>query len=201
VKVVESLAAVVGLLIVAAVTPGPNNFIVMERGLRTGFRGSLPPVAGIVAGSQLLLVVVWSGAGLLFAQAPALRAVLMAFGAGYLACLGLGVFRRGFKEETQGEARPQPFCSTAGLVLFQFLNPKSWVLVLTAVAATAQESGDVATLAALSALFLIITAPCLLLWAGLGASLTRFLASPVRSRWFDRIMGSLLVISSGLLLI
>jgi threonine/homoserine/homoserine lactone efflux protein len=36
-----------GLLLVAAITPGPNNLIVMERATKGGLRAALRPVVGV----------------------------------------------------------------------------------------------------------------------------------------------------------
>ena len=85
-------------------------------------------------------------------------------------------------------------------MLFQFLNPKSWVLVLTAVAAGGGGISGLAGFAILGLLFFLIPSLCLLLWASMGVALNRFLSAPGRKRRFDRIMGGLLVLSAGMLL-
>ena len=198
----EILFAVAGLITAAAVTPGPNNFIVLERTLRGGFLAGIPAIAGVALGTQLLLLVVWFGAGALFQEEPRLREALTIMGAGYLLWIGLQVVWKSFASTREGgTATLASVSSFAGLALFQFLNPKSWVLVLTAAAAMSGTMNGLTALAALATLFLTITIACLLIWAALGAGLTRFLANPARSRWFDRGMGSLLMVSAGLLLI
>ncbi|MEX2124760.1 MAG: hypothetical protein WD795_12775 [Woeseia sp.] len=85
-----------------------------------------------------------------------------------------------------------------GLAGFQFLNPKSWVLVLTAVAAMPTQTP--AAILQLAALFLLIPAVCLLLWSWFGALLMRALANSRISAWFDRAMGGTLAASAAVLL-
>ncbi|WP_282607941.1 LysE family translocator [Pelagibius sp. Alg239-R121] len=197
----ETLIAVAGLITVAAITPGPNNFIVLERTVRGGFRAGLPAIAGVMAGTQLLLLLIWLGAGALFAEEPRLRDALMLIGAGYLLWLGFNMVRQSFARSTDNEtASLVPIRSFASLVLFQFLNPKSWVLVLTATAALSGDVSDLSTLLSLTLLFLVITGTCLTLWALMGAGLTHLLADQACSQWFDRAMGVLLIISAALLL-
>lgn len=196
----EALLAVAGLIIVAVITPGPNNFIVLEQALHGGWRAAAPAITGVVTGTQLLLLVVWLGIGVLIAQEPRLRSLLTFAGAGYLFWLGLRVIWRSFSEVDKGkDPTKAAFTSFGGLVLFQFLNPKSWVLVLTATAALSGELSALADFVALALLFLFIPAVCLVLWAFMGVGLTRFLAEQTRKRWFDRVMGGLLVVSAGML--
>ncbi|TAM61912.1 MAG: hypothetical protein EPN49_05575 [Rhodanobacter sp.] len=86
-----------------------------------------------------------------------------------------------------------------GLVGFQFLNPKSWVMVLTAVASL--PATGLRGYLPLAALFTLIPACCLLLWAGLGTLLSHALARPLIRRCVDAGMGMLLIVCAGLLLI
>ncbi len=192
--------AVAGLITVAAITPGPNNFIVLEQTLHGGWRRAAPAIAGVVAGTQLLLLVVWLGVGVLIAQEPRLQLLMTLAGAGYLVWLGVQMIWRSWSVPGEGvKSTKATFTSFGGLVLFQFLNPKSWVLVLTATAAHSGELPAVAGHGTLLLMFLVIPASCLLIWAFLGIGLKRFLAAPTRERWFDRGMGALLVISAGML--
>lgn len=196
----ETYFAVAGLIFVAVITPGPNNFIVLEQTLEGGWRAAGPAVTGVVAGTQLLLLLTWLGVGAAVAQEPRLQRLLTYAGAGYLLWLGLWVIWRSFldtKEETK--ASQATFASFGGLLLFQFLNPKSWVLVLTAVAANGPAVSGFAGLAILGLLFFFIPSACLLLWASMGVALNRFLSVSSRRRRFDRMMGGLLVLSAGML--
>ena len=53
--VMYRLFAVCGLLCVAAITPGPNNLVVLRASSQGGIRAALPAIAGIVLGGLLLL--------------------------------------------------------------------------------------------------------------------------------------------------
>lgn len=196
----ETILAVAGLITVAAITPGPNNFIVLERSLRGGFLAGLPAIAGVIVGTQLLLLLIWLGADALFTREPEVRRAMTLAGAAYLIWLGLTVVRQSFQQQGETKASPPSFTTSfRGLVLFQFLNPKSWVLVLTASAAMAGGLPGLSALVSLAGLFLSITGICLVTWAAMGAALTHFLADPARGRWFDRFMGAMLVVSAGML--
>ena len=193
----EPLLAVAGFVSVAALTPGPNNLIVMAAAARGGLAAAAPAIAGVVAGSIALLALVWSGAGAAFDAAPALRGALTLAGALYLVWLGVDLIRRG-----GGDGGPAmaalPAGTVPGMAAFQLLNPKSWVIVLTA---TAAAHGDMAGgLGGLVVLFASISGICLTLWALAGAAITERLTRPGASRRFDRAMGALLIASALLLL-
>jgi threonine/homoserine/homoserine lactone efflux protein len=84
----DPLLAVAGLVAVAAITPGPNNFVVMRAAASSGIAGALPAIAGVVFGSLALLALVAAGAGALFSVFPASRLVIAFGGGGYLAWMG-----------------------------------------------------------------------------------------------------------------
>ena len=196
----DSLIPVAGIVAVAAVTPGPNNFIVMAAAARNGARAAVPAAAGVVAGTLALLAVVWTGAGAAFQAVPWLRPALTLAGASYLCWLGgcLIWHARGRSPGAGVPAEGRLPRSGLGVAAFQFLNPKGWVLVLTAAAAMAREPAAAYILAAI---FVVITLPCLTLWAVTGSAIAERLTHPAAKAWFDRSMGALLVGSAVLLVI
>ncbi len=199
----EALLAVAGFVTAAAITPGPNNFIVMGAAARGGFGAATPLIAGVVVGSLALLTLVWAGAGVAFEAQPRLRSALTIAGCLYLAWLGASLIRQAGKSGRNGtSSATRKLPSTApGLAAFQFLNPKSWVMVLTATAAVTGDTGGVWSLAALAAVFTAVTGVCLTSWALAGSAIADLLKEPRAKRWFDRAMGGLLIGSAALLLV
>ena len=196
----ESLPAVIGIITVAAITPGPNNFIVMAAAARGGMAAALPAMGGVVLGSLALLAIIWAGAGSAFEAAPDLRLVLRVLGALYLIWLGgMLVWTAGAGEGDGGGSDDRTLPSTAiGVAAFQLFNPKAWVLVLTATAAMASDPAGILVLATT---FTVVSTPCLALWAFAGSAVSRWLSRPAPRLWFDRAMGALLVASAALLLV
>lgn len=195
------LFAVCGLLCVAAITPGPNNLVVLRASSQGGFRAALPAIAGIVLGGLLLLAVMALGTGTVFMERPGWRRSVGAVGAIYLVWLGVALLRAGLavRHAVTTIAGPPLPAGVTGLVGFQFLNPKSWVMVLTVLAALPADG--LHSYVMLAAMFVLIPTPCLLLWAALGAALSQWLARPSIRRGVDVVMGTLLVGCAGLLLV
>lgn len=184
----SAIAGVAGLVAIAAVTPGPNNFIVLRAASRVGLRRALPAIAGVVLGGLAVLAVALAASDAAFAAAPGLHTVVGVAGCLYLAWLGLGLLRHAGCP-SNGPAPGLPAASVPGLFAFQFLNPKSWVMVMTAIAALPAGAPQWP----LAVVFTAIPATCLTLWAIAGAALARWLARPRFAAWVDRGMGVLLV--------
>ncbi len=191
----SSLAAASTLLLVATLSPGPNNLVVLRTAVHGGIVAAWPAILGIVCGGIGLLVVA-AAFGTRVSAWPQARSAIAIAGAAYLGWLGLCLL----------QARPGASADAAlpagiaGLFCFQFLNPKSWVMALSLVAAF-PPLGMVRTLAWLAPLFVLIPTASLLLWAVLGQQLSAYLHKPGLRRSIDRIMGLALLASAGLLLL
>jgi len=187
----NNLLPVVGMLIVAALTPGPNNLLALEAGTR-GARAVLRIVLGVVTGSLLLLSLASAGVGALLAALPALSTGLTILGGAYLAWLGVRlVWPR--KAQRGAQSRPQP-ATVLATALFQLANPKAWLLVVTAITLLP----GVENLLKLTLAIIVITTACLLLWGLAGAATLRLLQRPKSRRRFDICMGLALAASASL---
>jgi threonine/homoserine/homoserine lactone efflux protein len=195
----DALIWAAGILLVGAITPGPNNLVVMTAGARGGIGGALPALAGIILGTLAMSAVVVLGAGVAFAAEPRIRTAITAAGCLYLGWLGLRLFTTGDAQAMATLPSETHLPShAAGLFFFQFLNPKAWAMVLTVTSGV--HSGIGATrIGLLVALIVLIPAVCLALWAWLGSLMTRRLTHTREGKWFQRSMGALLVVSALLL--
>jgi threonine/homoserine/homoserine lactone efflux protein len=196
----DRLLALCGLLCIAAITPGPNNLVALRAAGRAGVRGAMPAILGIVLGGLSLLAVMMLGAGTVFTSHPPLRQWIGLGGSLYLIWLGMSLCAGGIRPLNTSTTAQEPTlpAGTLGLIGFQFLNPKSWVMVLTALATL--PANAVRDYLPLAGLFVLIPTFCLLLWAALGAWLAQWLLRPTVRRSTDIVMGALLVACAGLLL-
>lgn len=196
----HSLIATAGFITVAAVTPGPNNLLVMRVAACGGTRQALPAITAIVSGSLVLLAFVVAGGGALFDRHSPMRATVTIAGALYLGWLGLRLALAAQPAAGDGRKRAEPV-GAANVFALQFLNPKGWIMVLTAVAAVQADLSAAASMAWLAMLFISILPASLLLWSLFGTQLGKLLARPRFRSWFDRSMGGLLVVCAILLLL
>lgn len=190
-----TLWSAAGILTAGVVTPGPNNLVVLREAMRGGWRAALPMSLGIVSGGLALLLLATAGVASVFSDRPVLQAVVTGFGAAYLLMLGV---RLAFaSSDAKAEDRTLP-TGVWGLFVFQFLNPKAWVLALT-VTAAAQSSMGLAALPPLAVLFVMIPAASLSAWIWAGSRLGDRFRGGGRL-WLDRTMGALLALCAAILL-
>jgi len=199
----HSLIAIAGMVFAVAATPGPNNLIVLHLAAHRGLAGARPAIAGIVLGGLTLLALVILSMSAVFIAAPWMKTTITVVGALYLIYLSgrLVVAQRvryAVTAKSDDVGFPESF---AGVFGFQFLNPKGWVMVLTAVAALPFHTDSFAAFSALAVLFAAIPLSCLVLWASVGTVIATRLGQERFRRRFDIAMGTLLAGSAILLLI
>lgn len=187
----NELIWIAGVVALGAVSPGPNNLIVMESGMQRGILRTLPTIGGVVVGTLVQVAIVIAGFEFVAVNAN-MSLALALLGSAYLAWLGANLIRQAIggsdKNATGAKAN-----SPAGLMqmsLLQFVNPKTWALVTLAVAAL--QGWEFRTLA-LGVIFSVVPSVCLLLWALLGKRASAFLAHATNRKWFDAFMGSALI--------
>lgn len=188
----DAMAAFFAFALVAAVTPGPSNVMVLAAGARGGLAGGLPCLAGVVVGMAGLIGVATLGFGGVVSALPAALALLRWGGAALLLWLAWKVASA--PPMTAGaHADPVGFWHAFA---FQWVNPKSWIVAASAAATYGGAAGGSASRALLmAALFGAAAAPSCLLWLAFGSALQRALTDARRARVFNAVMGVLLAAS------
>ena len=182
----QSLLPLALFAFVSSITPGPNNIMLTSSGIRFGFARSIPHMLGITVGFGVMLTVCALGLGSLILALPILHTGLKIAGSGYLVYLAWQLRHIAFKSTESVDQRPMTFLAAA---LFQFANPKAWVMAITGVAAFMPVVSPIALAIALFCLvFCGINLPCVSVWAGAGAALRRYLAEPKWQRLFCVVM-------------
>ena len=111
-------------------TPGPNNAMLAISGIKFGFKRSVPHMIGIPIGHSIQIITVCLGLGTLFQKFPEIQFILKFVGCGYLFYLAFKMFGSFNFKEQNDKGRPMKIYEA---LLFQFLNPKAWVVALTVV--------------------------------------------------------------------
>ncbi|MDN7586191.1 LysE family translocator [Burkholderia seminalis] len=178
--------------LVTSITPGPNNTMLLASGVNFGFRRTMPHLFGISIGVAILMLCVGFGLGEAFKRLPLLYTILEAASVAYLLYLAWRIGTSGEVKAHGAKPRPMTFVEAAA---FQWVNPKAWMMVLTA-ATTVRLSADYGMNAAwMSVVFILIGFPCICLWAAFGLGLRRFLSNPRALRIFNLTMAVLLILS------
>jgi threonine/homoserine/homoserine lactone efflux protein len=180
---------------VASATPGPNNVMVFSAAATHGLRATIPLILGIAIGFGVLVAVVGSGLAGPLTRYPLLYTVLRWLGAGWLLLLAWKIARAGSKSFPTKAASRAPMGFWGGSA-FQWVNPKAWILALATTAIyTVPGHNLYAQVLVLALIFVLVSAPCVGMWAMLGLGVSRFLESPARLRAFNLLMAVLLAAS------
>jgi len=178
--------------LVSSITPGPNNIMLASSGLTFGFRRTIPHMLGVNLGFTLMLVLVGLGLGTAFQQLPWLYTVLKYAGALYLLYLAWKIALSGPMEGGAQRGRPFTFMQAA---LFQWVNPKAWVMAVGVIATYTPQAGFYWNLALAAAVCCLVNLPSIGVWTAFGAALQRLLHRPLAIRLFNIGMALLLVAS------
>ncbi|QND47512.1 LysE family translocator [Rhizobium lusitanum] len=175
-----------------SITPGPNNMMLFASGVNFGFRRTIPHMLGIGAGFLSLLLGVGLGLGALLHTLPLLYTVLKFAGGAYLVWIAWKIATSRSIAEKESGAQPMSFLSAAA---FQWVNPKAWVMAVTAMATYTNEQLYLVSVLLVGVAFAAVNVPSVSTWAGFGSALRDWLSDPVRLKWFNITMAVLLVIS------
>ena len=176
-----------------AITPGPNNVMVTASGVNFGYRKTLPHILGITFGFPVMIVLIGLGLGSVFKSFPVIHHILKYIGATYLLYLAWKIATFSSINNNGGRNKPFTFWQA---VIFQWVNPKAWVMAVGAISAFTSVGCDVFFEVFLIAfVFCIVCFPCISLWAFLGANIKRLLTTNYYRKIFNISMAFLLVLS------
>ena len=169
-------------------------------GATYGFRRTGPHMLGITFGFPAMVVAVGLGLGGVFTAVPQLHTVVKYLGAAYLLVLAwrIGTARVPDGAEPAmggaGSGRPLTFLQAA---LFQWVNPKAWVMALGSVSTYTTVGGAVlAEVLVIAGVFGVVSLASTSTWALAGVGIARLLAGSARGlRAFNIAMALLLAAS------
>lgn len=179
-------------ILVSSITPGPNNAMLASSGLTFGMQRTVPHLLGVNLGFALMVLLVGLGLGAVFTREPMVYQVLKYLGAAYLLYLAWKIANSGSMQEGRARTRPFTFLQAA---MFQWVNPKAWVMAVGIVATYTPQQGFFGNLLIATLACIVINLPCVGLWVLFGSTLRRWLHKPGIVRGFNVVMALLLVAS------
>lgn len=189
----ETALAASVFAVVSSITPGPNNMMILASGVNFGFSRSLRHLFGISLGFGLMILLVGLGLHTLLERFPLIYDAMRWVGAAYLIWLAWKLTHAGPPSATApSAAQPMGFFAAAA---FQWVNPKAWVMAVTAISTYLPAQAQPLHIASLAALFIALNLPCVATWGAFGSAMRRILQDPKRLRIFNVTMALALVAS------
>jgi threonine/homoserine/homoserine lactone efflux protein len=193
----DLFAALFVFALVASITPGPNNTMVLASGLNFGVRRSVPHMLGIAIGFTLMVFIVGFGLGQIFTAYPLIYTVLRFVGGAYMLWLAWKIANAGPVSEGKAAGKPLSFLQA---VLFQWVNPKAWVIAISANATYGIVGRPFLSAVIVAGAFALCSVPSNGIWVMFGAGLRKVLCDPKTLRIFNVAMAVLLIASLAPLL-
>ena len=194
---IDLFIALVTFAFVSSITPGPNNLMLLASGVNFGFRRTIPHMLGIGIGFTFMVIVVGLGLGKLFELYPEIYTGLRVAGGLYMLWLAWKIANSGPVEEGRSRGKPLSFIQAA---LFQWVNPKAWVMAVTAIATYTLPNEYLWSVLLVGLVFGAVNLPSVSAWALFGTGLRHVLSNPRVLRMFNITMAVLLVLSLAPLL-
>ncbi len=176
---------------VASLTPGPNNIMTSYTAFNFGLRKTIPTMLGVIAGWTILVIILLIGSSLAFQQFEELQDVIKVLGSIYLFYIA---YKISFFKIKNKENSPKPVTFT-NTFFFQFVNPKSIIIALTAISMFVDIQNNFLTDSLiLTVVFFIMAVGSQVTWCLLGKYLRNFATSKQFIQNFNYTMSFLLIV-------
>jgi len=179
--------------ITAALTPGPNNIMIMASGLNYGIRASLPHFLGVSIGVPAVFLAIGYGLAYVFERYPVLHLIVKVIGTAYLLYLAWRIASSKPSSLDSEKSKPLSFMQA---MMFQWVNPKAVIVGTSVFAAyTTLDQNINWQIFGIVLVMFIVTVISIGVWLVFGVALTHILTKPKHFRVFNVTMAALLVIA------
>lgn len=103
---VLSIAGLAVAMFLLAITPGPGVFATVSKALSSGFKSTIPVIAGIVLGDLIFLLFAIYGLSTIAESFHTLFLLIRYLGSGYLLWLGINLWRSSAKRIDLAKVKP-----------------------------------------------------------------------------------------------
>jgi threonine/homoserine/homoserine lactone efflux protein len=171
--------------------PGPINMMLISSGLINGLSRTLPFILGAALGFTSLLASVAFGLMTVAENHPSFLNLVTVIGSLYIMYMGYKV-ASSTSTFTDDNSNKTLLKLHDGLIL-QWFNPKGYIVAIAGVSMFS-HSGNIA-IALFVLTFFVITISAMIVWTIMGDKFNLVLNTKKRVRAFNKIMGSMLIIT------
>ena len=177
--------------IVTAFTPGPNNISAAYSGFNCGFKKTIPLMLGVIFGWTSLLIAMELGLVIIFQKFDFIQSTIRFFGSLFLIYLAYKIALSNL-DKTNSLKKPIRFID---MFLFQFINPKSIIVAMTAVSIFIDTKENyIRDVIFVTFIFFLMAVFSISSWCLLGQYLRKFVTSKKFIKNFNYTMSFLLIV-------
>lgn len=185
----QLLAAIAVFSFVTAITPGPNNTILLSTGVNHGFVKAIPFILGIQTGIVIVLSALSLGLSALLGENPVVMQWLKYVGFAYILYLA---WRIGMSRDVKDGQVDKPLGYLKAVAL-QFVNPKVWITMTAFTASFIPANTDLLGYALIFGWVVLTKIPGASAWAAFGQILRELLQKPRERKIFNALAALSLV--------
>lgn len=191
----ENLTAFSLFAIVASITPGPTNFIILNLSSRYKISKTFPVILGSCIGAALLVLIVGIGLGSTLLAYPIIQKIMTLIGLIWLTSLAWKLYKYNPIIHFQQDKEKGPIGFITGFFM-QAINPKTWMMAFAVISVYTKQGQDIwINVSILSFIFFVIAIPCLYIWALAGRLSNRLFSQTKHMKIFNKMMALTLLIS------
>ena len=189
------LLSILSFTLATVMTPGPNNIMLLSSGLTYGYKKSIPHILGVIIGFSVMVAAVGLGIGIVFDIFPIMFKILKIIGIAYLLWMAYKIANSSdsFEAKVNNTKKPFTFIQAA---LFQWVNPKAWVMAITAISLFTIANDDILfQVFVLAGIYLLSGILSANIWTLGGVFLNKFIKNKKSIKVFNISMAFLIVFS------
>lgn len=179
-----------------SISPGPVNMVIVSSGANYGIKRTMPYVSGATIGFTLLLLFIGLGFFQVINAYPAFLKYLAFGGSLFIMYIGYKIASSKPEINVNKEGSTPKFFEG---FLLQWLNPKAWIACVSG-ASIFSSTESYAPFLTFTTIYFLVCYASLAVWAVLGDRVSILLNSHFRLRFFNFLMGFLLILTAGYLL-
>ena len=178
-----------------SISPGPVNMMIITSGINNGFSKTFSFISGATIGFTFLLIVIALGLKTFLDEYPLFLEYLGYLGSLFIIYMGYKIASSKPNIELENSMKKLKFYEG---FLLQWLNPKAWAACISGVA---MYSSSEVFLLIFIIIYFIVCYLSLSFWGLFGQKATIFLNTDKKLKVFNVFMGSILIISTLILLL
>jgi len=177
--------------IATAFSPGPNNIMTSYTAFNFGFKRAIPTMLGVIIGWTLLIVLLQFSSIIVFQKFEVLQTIIKILGSTYLIYMAYKLSFSAIQTE-KVDPKPVTFLNT---FFFQFVNPKSIIVALTAISMFIDvQNNFLRDSIVFTVVFFFMAVGSQVAWCLMGKYMRKFATSEKFVRNFNFTMSFLLIV-------
>lgn len=182
---------------VASITPGPTNILVFTHSARRGMGATLPIIVAACVAAALIVFAAGLGVGETLLKFPRVQQAMAWAGVLWLTWLAWQIFQSPAPSLKQADTEDEGV-GMVSIALLQVVNPKVWMMAVAVVSVFVSGGDRAMQVVLLTLVFLLVSLPCMTLWALLGVGSARALSSPRAFKRMNHALALMLLVSAWL---